>query len=151
MSTEQHNTGQDPVHQDVRSEAKDIQVPWILKFLVVMGVVLVASYYLCWAIYSVSLEHAQRADVPAATARQAEPSKKLPEPFLQGLQGVPGHETDPQQDLRDMRAREHKNLSQTRWVDEKAGIAEIPVEEAMKIIAEKGLPAVAAAPAGKRR
>ncbi|MBZ5527366.1 MAG: hypothetical protein LAN71_05630 [Acidobacteriia bacterium] len=148
MSTEQHNTGQDPVHKDVGFEAKDIQVPWILKFLVVMAVVLVASYYLCWAIYSVSLEHARRADVQAATARQAEPPKALPEPFLQG---VPGHETDPQQDLRDMRARERKNLSQTRWVDEKAGIAEIPVEEAMKIISEKGLPVTAPAPAGKKK
>jgi hypothetical protein len=149
MSTEQHNTGQDPVHKDVSFEARDIQIPWILKFLAAMGVFLVASYYLCWVIYGVSVGRARRADAAATGQREAYPAVKLPEPFLQG---VPGHETDPQQDLRNLRAREHEDLTRTRWVDEKAGIAEIPVEEAMKIIAEKGLPAgPAAAAAGKKK
>ncbi len=37
-----------------------------------------------------------------------------------------------------------------QWIDKNAGIAQIPVEDAMKIIAEKGLP-VAAAPAAEKK
>jgi hypothetical protein len=148
MSTEQHkNSDQDPVHKDISFEKKDIHIPWLMKFLAGMGAFLVASYYLCWVIYGVYLGRERRTDAATEQAQPASPVK-LPEPFLQG---VPGHETDPQQDLRDMRARERNNLSQTRWVDEKAGIAEIPVEEAMKMIAEKGLPAAPAAAAGKKK
>jgi hypothetical protein len=60
-----------------------------------------------------------------------------PEPRLQG---VPGHEADAQQDLRDKIASDTEANDSYRWVDEKAGVAQIPVKEAMKIIAEKGLP-----------
>lgn len=147
MSTEQHTPGQDPVHKDVSFEPKDIQIPWILKFLLVMGVSLIASYYLCWVIYGYGMKRAQQAAQAPMTAQPSAPVLP-PEPRLQG---VPGHETDAQQDLRDMRAQNREDLSRTRWVDEKAGIAEIPVEEAMKIIVEKGLPGAAAAPAGKKK
>jgi len=37
------------------------------------------------------------------------------------------------------------------WLDQNAGIAQIPVADAMKIIAEKGLPAAAVAPAEKKK
>ncbi len=148
MSTEQHNAGQAPVHKDVRYEAKDIKVSGVMKFLVVMAVVLVASYYVCWVIYGLTMEHFRGAEAPRPAVTQGVPPALPPEPRLQG---VPGHVTDPQQDLRDMLAADRAKLGQTRWVDEKAGIAEIPVEEAMKIIAEKGLPAVAAPIAAKKK
>jgi hypothetical protein len=37
------------------------------------------------------------------------------------------------------------------WLDKNAGLAQIPVKEAMKIIAEKGLPAVSGPPAEKKK
>jgi hypothetical protein len=37
------------------------------------------------------------------------------------------------------------------WIDQSSGVAQIPVEDAMKIIAEKGLPAVPAPPAEKKK
>jgi len=36
------------------------------------------------------------------------------------------------------------------WIDQNSGVAQIPVEDAMKIIVEKGLP-VASTPRWKRR
>jgi hypothetical protein len=38
----------------------------------------------------------------------------------------------------------------TGWIDQSAGIAQIPVSDAMKIIVEKGMPSVSAAPAEKK-
>jgi hypothetical protein len=46
---------------------------------------------------------------------------------------------DPQQ-LQQLRHREQQLLSSYQWVDESSGIARIPVDRAMAIIGEKGLP-----------
>lgn len=67
-----------------------------------------------------------------------------PEPRLQG---VPGHESDPQQDLREKIHADNAANEQLRWVDQNSGIAQIPVSEAMKLVVEKGVHG--AAPRGK--
>ena len=64
-----------------------------------------------------------------------------PEPRLQG---VPGHVSDPQQDLRDKIAADTEANESIGWVDKANGIAKIPVKDAMEIIAEKA----GAAPSG---
>jgi hypothetical protein len=67
------------------------------------------------------------------------------------LQGVPGHTTDPQQDLRNKLAADEAANEKLGWIDQQAGIAQIPVEEAMKIIVTKGLPAMPAPPGEKKK
>jgi hypothetical protein len=42
--------------------------------------------------------------------------------------------------LRNKIAADNAANDTTGWIDQNAGIAQIPVSEAMKIIAEKGLP-----------
>jgi hypothetical protein len=64
------------------------------------------------------------------------------------LQGVPGHSSDPQSDLREKIRLDTEANEKVGWIDQNAGVAQIPVEEAMKIIAEKGLPG--APPAQKK-
>jgi hypothetical protein len=53
----------------------------------------------------------------------------------------------PFKDIAALRAEEQAVLESYGWVDEKAGIARIPVAEAMKIVAERGLPRWAPPPA----
>jgi hypothetical protein len=43
-------------------------------------------------------------------------------------------------DLKEMRAAEDQVLQNYGWIDKKAGIARIPVDRAMKLLAQKGLP-----------
>ncbi len=43
-------------------------------------------------------------------------------------------------DLAVMRRREQAELGSSGWVDEKARTVHIPIDEAMRVIAEKGLP-----------
>ena len=62
-----------------------------------------------------------------------------PEPRLQGMAG---HLKDPQQDMRDKVKADNSENEKLGWLDQKSGIAQIPVDDAMKIILEKGLPAV---------
>jgi hypothetical protein len=57
---------------------------------------------------------------------------------------------DPQQEMRNMIKDDRDANDKLGWIDKPGGIAQIPVEEAMKIIVSKGLPAVPA-PAGEKK
>ncbi len=152
MSTDLHNTehgaGQEPSHDDVAFEPRDVKVSIVMKFLLYMGISIGVVYLISLGVYRTMTEQRAASDTPPPAVRMGQPAPMPPEPRLQGL---PGHETDPQQDLRDKLAADKQDLAAARWVDEKAGIAQIPVEDAMKIIAEKGLPGVAAAPPAKKK
>jgi hypothetical protein len=54
-----------------------------------------------------------------------------PEPRLQA---------SPALDLRELQAREHERLSTYGWVDRQAGVVHLPIERAMELVAEEGLP-----------
>jgi hypothetical protein len=71
-----------------------------------------------------------------------------PEPRLQG---VPGHESDPQVDLRRKIQEDSEANEKLEWIDKSSGVAQIPVKDAMKIIAEKGLAAAPAPPVKKKK
>jgi hypothetical protein len=53
---------------------------------------------------------------------------------------APRLQEQPFLDVKTLHADEQSVLTSAAWVDEGAGIARIPVDEAMKIVAEKGLP-----------
>jgi hypothetical protein len=157
MSTDPHKSGMGalPEHGDVSFETKDISVPSVLWSLVYLALTVVVSLAICLFFFRFSTKFATSQDTPRPIVRQqmseAEEinASMPPEPRLQGL---PGHIADPQQDMRDKIAADAKANESYGWVDEKAGIAQIPVKEAMKIIAEKGLPGAApAAPAAPEK
>jgi hypothetical protein len=159
MSTEQHRHGHAvrpkeqhlvngrPVHTDVAFEPKDVQVSPILKFLVYLGITIVVSYFITLGIYRGLRGFWAQSYAEPLPSRLAAGPTMPPEPRLQGM---PGHLTDPQQDLRNKIRADTEDNNKLEWVDQKAGIAQIPVSDAMQLIVEKGLPAIAAEPAEKK-
>jgi hypothetical protein len=82
-------------------------------------------------------------------ARQERRHDPPPPPLAQEagrLPPAPRLQSTPLQDLEELRAEEEKELTSYGWVDEKAGIARIPIDEAIKIVAARGLPHAAASP-----
>ncbi len=69
------------------------------------------------------------------------PPPVLPEARAPHLPPAPRLQADPLTELRDLRAAEEGELASWGWVDEAAGIARIPVERAMELLVEHGLPA----------
>ncbi len=53
----------------------------------------------------------------------------------------PELQVNPASDFAQLRARENETLTTYGWVDRDSGIVRIPIERAMEIIAERGLPA----------
>jgi hypothetical protein len=143
MSTEHHNadqTGdQPPTNADVAFESSDIDTRTILSYLFYLALSVVAAFIASVFIFRFTSKMAADSDTPMAPVHRGVGATMPPEPMLQG---VPGHETDPQLDLRLKRAADETANEKYDWTDKQAGIARIPVEEAMKIIVSKGLPAV---------
>jgi hypothetical protein len=65
---------------------------------------------------------------PLAAAQETQPP---PEPRLQ---------THPREDMEQLRARETAVLESYGWVDKNAGLARIPIEEAMRLTVQRGVP-----------
>lgn len=61
----------------------------------------------------------------------------------------PGLQVHPVQDLKQLRQGEDEKLNSYGWVDQKAGIARIPIDRAMDLLLAKGLPARAETPTKK--
>jgi hypothetical protein len=149
MSTEQHNHGQAnggrPQHADVSFEGTDVKSSPIVKFLMYLGITVIASFFLSLGIYKGLKSYWTNSYEAPAPMREAGPQFP-PEPRMQGM---PGHLGDPQHDMREKVQADTKANNELGWVDKNAGIAQIPVKDAMKLIVEKGLPAISA-PAEKK-
>ena len=142
MSTESHNTGQEPRHTDVSFEPRDIRTGMIYGYMLALAVTVAASLFLCIYIFRFAGNFAASTDAAPPPSREAMGKDTRIMPPEPRLQGVPGHEPDPQADMRAKNLADKEANEKLEWVDRANGIAQIPVKDAMKMIAEKGLPSV---------
>jgi hypothetical protein len=146
-----HGAGAEPKHADVSFEPTDVQAGTIFKYLFTLAMAVILSYVVCVFVLRVTTRVAVQSDTPPPPVRQ-EMGKDFkvmpPEPRLQGM---PGHGNDPQADMREKLRLDTEENDKIGWIDRNAGIAQIPVKDAMKLIAEKGLPVVPAPPAEQKK
>jgi hypothetical protein len=140
MSTETHDTNNPHGHGDF--ERRDIGVPAILYFLAGLAAVTLLITLFLVGMYNV-LDKRSKAqqpavsplitNVPADTRAVAPnyPETAFPDPRL---------ETDERMQLDKIRLNEEQTLASYGWVDEKAGTVRIPIERAMDLVVERGLP-----------
>jgi hypothetical protein len=120
------------VNPDVHHETSDVNIRAVLGFGAALVVVAAVVHLLIYVLFGY-FNSRENAKVPAeyplaATQGHREP----PEPRLQ---------TDPRQDLADLRAKEDEVLGSYGWVDKNAGIVRMPIDAAVKLTLERGLPA----------
>lgn len=116
----------------VHHETSDVNFRGIVGFglaLVVGGVVV---HLVIWAVFSFFDAREARHVEPEYPLAATQAAKTPPEPRLQ---------TNPRQDLRDLRDQEEQILGSYGWVDKNAGTVRIPIDEAIKLTLERGLPA----------
>jgi hypothetical protein len=155
MSTETHNSAHNagalPEHDTVAFETRDVKARTIYAYLAVLAVSVILSYVVCVFILRVTTKIAAESDTPPPPVRQEMGKEFVTMPPEPRLQGVPGHGTDPQHDLREKMREDTEANEKAGWIDQTTGVAQIPVEDAMKIIAEKGLPAASTPPAENKK
>jgi hypothetical protein len=123
-------------------EHQDMQAAGVLYFLVGLVVVTVICMFGLKGLYAY-LDHRQRAaeepvnplvkHVPEDTRHVAPgyPQTEFPSPKL---------EEDERDQLNSILLKEDDTLYSYGWVDEKAGTVRIPIERAMDLLAQRGLP-----------
>jgi hypothetical protein len=117
---------------DVSHEQTDVNIGAILTFGVVLMTVAAVVHLLIYVLFGFfnGRENVHKVATYPLAAEQGH--REPPEPRLQ---------TDPRQDLADMRAKEDDTLTSYGWVDRNAGVVRIPIDQAMKLTLERGLPA----------
>jgi hypothetical protein len=114
------------------AEKTDVNVSGIFGFAVGLSVTTAAIGLLVWLLF-VSFAAREASVAPPQFPLAAGQERRLPpEPRLQ---------TNPRQDLHDLRSGEDAMLTTYGWADRKAGIVRIPISEAMKLAVRQGLPA----------
>jgi hypothetical protein len=155
MSTESHNSahqaGALPEHDSVAFETRDVKARTIYGYLAALAIAVILSYVVCVFVLRATSKLAAESDTPLPAVRQDMDKDYLTMPPEPRLQGVPGHGTDPQYDLREKLREDTEANEKAGWIDQTTGVAQIPVQDAMKIIAEKGLPAASTPPGEKKK
>ena len=117
---------------DVRFEKRDINERSTFWFGVWMLVVMVVVALLVKPLHNLLAERESASQAPSAYVAATEPGAlEPPGPRLQ---------VKPELDLAVFRAQEDAILESYAWVDKERGIVRIPVAEAMRIVAERGIP-----------
>ncbi len=157
MPTHDHpDPGHEPEKHEIDAslgyERSDANVVGIVVFLTALAIFAAVTGLLCYGIGKVINAHLNKEDgpnskwtktvdvrqlgnmpsSPALQNRVAELTQTFPTPRLQTDDGA--------QDITVLHAREDLLLSNYSWVDQSKGTVRIPIERAMELIAQRGLP-----------
>lgn len=129
---------QPPAVESVKAgyEISDARLRPVLASAAALVVITVVVVLLLWGLMDVLERLDRRNDPPSSPVASAR--QQVPEPRLQPLIGL--NDRTPAQDLVLMKQQNAEILSSYGWVDREKGIVRIPIEQAMKIVAERGLP-----------
>jgi hypothetical protein len=138
--TERH--GHEPAQAGY--ETTDANLGGTERLYTVVAIFLAAVFALVWFMFGQMKSREAARDQPlprlAADERAKDPRRdvgRFPSPRLQ---------TTPYVDLKAFRAAEDAVLQGYSWVDRNAGVAQIPVDRAIDLIVEKGMPTPPPAP-----
>jgi len=112
-----------------RHEERDLSIRVIVIFAVALVAFGLAAQVLVGALFTRYRVREEQRDTPPPPLREA---KVQP--------SAPRLQVNPSVDLETIRRREKQLLSSYGWVDRDHGTVRIPIDQAMKRIAERGLP-----------
>jgi hypothetical protein len=133
--------GHNHANDDPGFELQDIGSGGVVAFFITLLLVVFLANVIIRGIYKgldyYAKSHQETAapmmTLPTGDLRLVNPSEaqQFPEPRL---------ETDERAEINDFRRNEEETLRSYAWVDKDAGTVRIPIDRAMQLIAERGLP-----------
>lgn len=144
--------GPEKVDASLGYERSDVGITGIVVFLTALAIFVAVGGVLCYGIGKVINARMNKEDGPNSKWTKTVDVRQLgnlpSNPELQNKMAeitqsfpTPRVQTDDgNQDIADLHAREDLLLSNYTWVDESKGTVRIPIERAMELIAQRGLP-----------
>ena len=123
----------------VQHEEHDVNAWAVTKFGIGLAFIIVVSMFVLAGLFSYFKHRiaAEFGEAPPEAGVGVNAVRLPPQPRLQST---------PRIDLQDMRAAEDRILNHYAWIDQGKGVVRIPIDQAMDVLARKGLPARPGAP-----
>jgi hypothetical protein len=115
----------------VAYEKKDVRPSAVLWASLIVGAIVVIAFVLMWVLLGALVAREKAASAPAHPLASSLARTEPPSPRLQ---------PKPRDDLLALRAEEEAQLQSYGWVDESRGIVRIPIDRAIELLAQRGLP-----------
>ena len=109
-------------------ETRDVNLRLIMASLIGLSILIVVALLLMWGMFRFLANRQASLNVPLSPLAG---SQQPPEPRLQA---------SPAQELQQLRAEEDEILNSYGWVNKEAEVVRIPIERAMELTLERGLP-----------
>jgi hypothetical protein len=130
--------GEQATHQIERPDAfehRDVGPRGVIIFFISLGTGILLTLVVVFGLYKF-MAKARSAEAPFPTMKE---EQKPPEPRIQ---------PEPRLDVWKFQAETDAKLNSYGWVDQKAGVARIPIGRAIELLSQRGLPARMGAEAG---
>ena len=149
MSDSRHN-GNDSV--ELGHEESRVQAAAVTWFIIILAIGVVFIGWLMVALINSFEGREQKSEVESRPSPFAAERQKLPpEPRLQLAPSseeqidkrIPPNlkQQHPLQEMKDLRSSWEQQLNSYSWVDEQNGVVRIPIEDAKRLLLQRGLPA----------
>jgi len=123
-------------------EHQDLQPSGILYFFLGLALSLLISIFGIRGVYAF-LDHREKAEQPPVNplvTNVPTDARHIPQGYPQSVFPNPKLEENERGQLNGILLQEENTLYSYGWIDEKAGTVRIPIERAMDLIAQRGLP-----------
>ena len=124
---------------EMRHEHRDVNVWAVGKVGIALILTTIASLILMFGLFRYFEVRENEAQIPPASVTTP-PTNLPPEPNLMFNQNESGN-------LQEIRAEDDKLVNSYGWVDQAHGIARIPIDRALDLVAQRGFPPRPKAPA----
>lgn len=132
MTDSPHSQTAEPVGHVPGGGASDVNVRAVFLFGLGLALTAVVIHVVVWLLFVYFSGREATRVLPVYPLAAGRDNELPPEPRLQ---------TNPREDLRALRAHEDEILTTYAWVDRPAGVVRVPIDEAMKLLLKRGLPA----------
>ena len=139
MSMEHPGASSHPEEHGGGHEERDVSFRPVIGGLLGLLALLLASFVLMLLVFKF---------FAVREAEYGPPANPLAQKFGRDVPPQPQLQTAPLQDLDALRAQEEAILNGYGWVDRKAGVVRIPVQRALELLAQRGVPTRAQPPPG---
>ena len=120
-----------PDNVEVVHEESDVNVGAIVRYGVGLVVFAAIVHLFLWWLLGVYERQNERAQTQVFPMAAGQRDRLPPSPRFQ---------ENPQEELQELRAKQKALLEGYGWVNKEAGVARIPIDDAMKMVVERGLP-----------
>jgi hypothetical protein len=133
-----HEHGSSGDNPQISFERKDVNIVQITGFGIGLLIAFIVTVFAMYALFAYFFNREDKVNPQNPPAMMAEKPEMAPLPRLQ---------PEPLQELKKLRDNEEMLLMSYGWVDQAKGTVHIPIDQAIDMVAQKGLP-VKVSPAG---